>query len=429
MLQLGEQHQSETSDTGTTFKQSPQTDWQARADAAACVPNPMYASGRASGAGTTPKQPLQTYWWARTDAAACVDKTVYASGAGDHDPPTCHKAGCFSRCKMLWQIFCPLIVIAIAVILQYFAVKFTEEIGQLRAEVKELKHSFYLNTTYAGAFQVEDIGGVVGSAVPPGEKGNVTPPSDRSAGPPGPPGERGPMGPAGPGSASPPGPPGPPGERGPTGPASPGSAGPPGPPGPPGERGPTGSAGSGCAGPPGPPGPPGERGPMGPAGPGFAGPPGPPGPPGERGPMGRDGPGLSGEKGATGPSGPVTSRELMGPTGLPGPTGMSKCLAEHTGYIMFRGICYKAFATRLPFFGAVATCRQDGGTLAIPRDAEINAFLSSLPRAGDYNHWIGLQYRRTKGVFEWMDGSARVDYHSFAVVPKLLCCCSHGALL
>ncbi|KAI8504251.1 hypothetical protein Bbelb_183190 [Branchiostoma belcheri] len=99
MLQLGEQHQSETRDTGTTFKQSPQTDWQARADAAACVPNPMYASGRASGAGTTPKQPLQTYWWARTDAAACVDKTVYASGA----------------------------------------VKFTEEIGQLRAEVKELK--------------------------------------------------------------------------------------------------------------------------------------------------------------------------------------------------------------------------------------------------------------------------------------------------
>ncbi|XP_019633524.1 PREDICTED: pulmonary surfactant-associated protein D-like [Branchiostoma belcheri] len=367
MLQLGEQHQSETSDTGTTFKQSPQTDWQARADAAACVPNPMYASGRASGAGTTPKQPLQTYWWARTDAAACVDKTVYASGAGDHDPPTCHKAGCFSRCKMLWQIFCPLIVIAIAVILQYFAVKFTEEIGQLRAEVKELKHSFYLNTTYAGAFQVEDIGGVVGSAVPPGEKGNVTPHSDRSAGPPGPPGERGPTGSAGPGSAGPPGPPGPPGERGPTGPA-----------------------GSGCAGPP-----------------------GPPGPPGERGPMGRDGPGLSGEKGATGPSGPVSSRELMGPTGLPGPTGMSKCLAEHTGYIMFRGICYKAFATRLPFFGAVAICRQDGGTLAIPRDAEINAFLASLPRAGDYNHWIGLQYRRTKGVFEWMDGSARVDYHSW----------------
>ncbi|KAI8504252.1 hypothetical protein Bbelb_183200 [Branchiostoma belcheri] len=80
---------------------------------------------------------------------------------------------------------------------------------------------------------------------------------------------------------------------------------------------------------------------------------------------------------------------------------------------MFRGICYKAFATRLPFFGAVATCRQDGGTLAIPRDAEINAFLASLPRAGDYNHWIGLQYRRTKGVFEWMDGSARVDYHSW----------------
>ncbi|XP_078612798.1 uncharacterized protein LOC144882691 [Branchiostoma floridae x Branchiostoma japonicum] len=40
----GGQQQSQTGDTGTTPMQQPQTDWRARADAAANIPNPMYVS-------------------------------------------------------------------------------------------------------------------------------------------------------------------------------------------------------------------------------------------------------------------------------------------------------------------------------------------------------------------------------------------------
>eukprot|EP00058_Branchiostoma_floridae_P021001 XP_002606491.1 hypothetical protein BRAFLDRAFT_91927 [Branchiostoma floridae] len=71
----GGQQQSQTSDTGTTPMQ--QTDWRARADAAASIPNPMCASR----AGTTPMQ--QTDWRARADAAASVPNPMYASRAGE----------------------------------------------------------------------------------------------------------------------------------------------------------------------------------------------------------------------------------------------------------------------------------------------------------------------------------------------------------
>ncbi|KAI8510715.1 Fibrinogen C domain-containing protein 1 [Branchiostoma belcheri] len=45
------------------------------------------------------------------------------------------------------------------------------------------------------------------------------------------------------------------------------------------------------------------------------------------------------------------------------------------GYTIWRGICYKAFDTRKTIDQAAAACRADGGTLAMPRDAETNAFL------------------------------------------------------
>ncbi|XP_066297928.1 uncharacterized protein [Branchiostoma lanceolatum] len=50
------------------------------------------------------------------------------------------------------------------------------------------------------------------------------------------------------------------------------------------------------------------------------------------------------------------------------------------GYAVFRGIFYKVFKTQESFGEASATCHADGGTLAMPRDAQINDFLISLFR-------------------------------------------------
>ncbi|XP_066301793.1 CD209 antigen-like [Branchiostoma lanceolatum] len=86
------------------------------------------------------------------------------------------------------------------------------------------------------------------------------------------------------------------------------------------------------------------------------------------------------------------------------------------GYTTWRGICYKAFNTKMNFSDAAATCGEDGGTLAMPRDAETNAFLISLYRSvRDNTHfWFGLHDQREEGSFEWVDGSALGTYNSWA---------------
>ncbi|XP_019626073.1 PREDICTED: C-type lectin domain family 4 member M-like [Branchiostoma belcheri] len=85
------------------------------------------------------------------------------------------------------------------------------------------------------------------------------------------------------------------------------------------------------------------------------------------------------------------------------------------GYTMWRGICYKAFNTSKTFSEAGAACRADGGTLAMPRDAETNAFLISLYMSvrDEFFFWIGLHDRCEEGRFEWMDGSALGPYSSW----------------
>eukprot|EP00058_Branchiostoma_floridae_P013412 XP_002598900.1 hypothetical protein BRAFLDRAFT_107340 [Branchiostoma floridae] len=83
---------------GTTPKQ--QTDFQARADAAASVPNPMYGVRwvmYASRAGTTPKQ--QTDWQARADAAASIPNPMYASRADRLYPGGA--SGCRALCSFI----------------------------------------------------------------------------------------------------------------------------------------------------------------------------------------------------------------------------------------------------------------------------------------------------------------------------------------
>ncbi|XP_019633370.1 PREDICTED: C-type mannose receptor 2-like [Branchiostoma belcheri] len=78
------------------------------------------------------------------------------------------------------------------------------------------------------------------------------------------------------------------------------------------------------------------------------------------------------------------------------------------GHTMWRGICYKVFSTPKTFSYAAAACRADGGTLVMPRDAKTNAFLNSLYKSVQHGRgfWIGLYYRPEEGQFEWVDGSA-----------------------
>ncbi|KAI8519649.1 Fibrinogen C domain-containing protein 1 [Branchiostoma belcheri] len=85
------------------------------------------------------------------------------------------------------------------------------------------------------------------------------------------------------------------------------------------------------------------------------------------------------------------------------------------GYTIWRGICYKAFNIRKTFDQATAACGADGGTLAMPRDADTNAFLVSLYKSVRGVYWIGLHDQREEGKFEWMDGSALGPYNSWAL--------------
>ncbi|XP_078689340.1 uncharacterized protein LOC144920845 [Branchiostoma floridae x Branchiostoma belcheri] len=83
------------------------------------------------------------------------------------------------------------------------------------------------------------------------------------------------------------------------------------------------------------------------------------------------------------------------------------------GYTIWRGICYKAFNIRKTFDQATAACGADGGTLAMPRDADTNGFLVSLYKSVSVRlaYWIiGLHDQREEGKFEWMDGSALGSY-------------------
>ncbi|KAI8519412.1 hypothetical protein Bbelb_026690 [Branchiostoma belcheri] len=73
------------------------------------------------------------------------------------------------------------------------------------------------------------------------------------------------------------------------------------------------------------------------------------------------------------------------------------------------------------FSKAAYVCRQDGGTLAMPRDAETNNFLATLQQRWELPfHWIGLRYRREIGKFEWVDGSALGEFNSWPVKKQII---------
>ncbi|XP_078687077.1 uncharacterized protein LOC144919492 [Branchiostoma floridae x Branchiostoma belcheri] len=75
------------------------------------------------------------------------------------------------------------------------------------------------------------------------------------------------------------------------------------------------------------------------------------------------------------------------------------------GYKKHLEVCYKAFEALKTFSKSTETCRADGGTLAMPRDAGIDAFLVSLMKQ-KFDFWIGLHDKRQEGKWEWIDGTA-----------------------
>ncbi|XP_019643120.1 PREDICTED: C-type lectin domain family 4 member M-like [Branchiostoma belcheri] len=75
------------------------------------------------------------------------------------------------------------------------------------------------------------------------------------------------------------------------------------------------------------------------------------------------------------------------------------------GYRKYREVCYKAFDVKKTFSESSETCRADGGTLAMPRDAGIDDFLVSLMNQ-KFDFWIGLHDKRQEGKWEWIDGTA-----------------------
>ncbi|KAI8502424.1 hypothetical protein Bbelb_200120 [Branchiostoma belcheri] len=84
-----------------------------------------------------------------------------------------------------------------------------------------------------------------------------------------------------------------------------------------------------------------------------------------------------------------------------------------SGYKMHNKICYKAFNKAINFLDASWTCRTEGGTLAMPKDASTNNFLISLKNAVDDRgyFWLGLVDRRVEGVWKWVDGT-RLGHYS-----------------
>ncbi|KAI8510641.1 hypothetical protein Bbelb_115570 [Branchiostoma belcheri] len=85
------------------------------------------------------------------------------------------------------------------------------------------------------------------------------------------------------------------------------------------------------------------------------------------------------------------------PTPMPRSASLSTAASCSKDYTEFCEICYKKSKTHKDFSEAEATCREDGGTLAMAKDAATNAFLvSTLDKPGDKGQdcvlstdWVG----------------------------------------
>ncbi|XP_066295774.1 lactose-binding lectin l-2-like [Branchiostoma lanceolatum] len=88
-------------------------------------------------------------------------------------------------------------------------------------------------------------------------------------------------------------------------------------------------------------------------------------------------------------------------------SAVNRCLNEYE-YHQHSRSCYKAFNERSKYSSAAASCSTDGGTLAMPRDADTNTFLIDLKNAVDNTayFWFGLTDVQQERSWMWADGVA-----------------------
>ncbi|XP_078664596.1 uncharacterized protein LOC144907424 [Branchiostoma floridae x Branchiostoma belcheri] len=79
------------------------------------------------------------------------------------------------------------------------------------------------------------------------------------------------------------------------------------------------------------------------------------------------------------------------------------------GYSQFQGVWYKVFDERKTYADSLQTCSRDGGTLAMPKSADINQFLINLiidtAAQPDEVYRFGLSEPDGGGAWMWADGA------------------------
>ncbi|XP_035666410.1 collectin-11-like [Branchiostoma floridae] len=72
---------------------------------------------------------------------------------------------------------------------------------------------------------------------------------------------------------------------------------------------------------------------------------------------------------------------------------------------------------RLNYTKAQQKCESNGGTLAMIKDASVQAFINNHLKTSSgrtqRNYWIGLDDLNREGVFEWNDGTKLGSYRKF----------------
>ncbi|CAH1257377.1 PXDN [Branchiostoma lanceolatum] len=81
------------------------------------------------------------------------------------------------------------------------------------------------------------------------------------------------------------------------------------------------------------------------------------------------------------------------------------------GYTRYRRSCFKVTQTAKDFTSAAASCAEDGGILATPKDNATNTFLVHLKNhvSTEAPFWFGLSDRHVEGEWRWEDGTILRD--------------------
>ncbi|XP_014899453.1 macrophage mannose receptor 1-like isoform X2 [Poecilia latipinna] len=89
---------------------------------------------------------------------------------------------------------------------------------------------------------------------------------------------------------------------------------------------------------------------------------------------------------------------LASPTAVP---DMGHCSAP---WVPYNGHCFQLYRNAQSWSGAQQTCRKDGGDLASIRNMEDHSFITTeLGYASTDELWIGLNDKKTEGLFDWTD--------------------------